>query len=30
MNQLAEIISRNEDQIRKEWIEGMSKISATI
>lgn len=25
MNQLAEIISRNEDQIRTEWIDGMSK-----
>lgn len=25
MNQLAEIISRNEDQIRAEWIDGMSK-----
>src|SRR5579859_5861671 len=25
MNQLAEIISRNEDQIRSEWIDGMSK-----
>lgn len=25
MNQLAEIISRNEDQIREQWIDGMSK-----
>lgn len=25
MNQLAEIISRNEDQIREQWIEGMPK-----
>src|SRR5579862_9310183 len=25
MNQLAEIISRNENQIREEWLDGMSK-----